>query len=326
MTNGGIASPCNSLASSGQSNGTSIVLSSLAQQTGREDTVAQDIHLQSTENPVEVLEPRRQITELQKKIDTQKKHIEDMRHDLSNLAHDLKSPLTGVLGALSLLQLEFAELPERTTADLQEIVEILVRQSQLFVHMIDTLKLLAHVGSTETLVTSVAAYEAATAAQSQISMHISGASATVKIEKNLPNVLGNFGALVRIFQNLISNAIKYHHPGMNPIVSISCAMIKEDGQDLCQFSVEDNGVGISEEHREEIFQPFHRLKVTQKVDGTGLGLASTKRLVEKLDGTIWVDAAPDRGSIFRFTLPLPEEPIDSTDTHLSVARLPKHSY
>ena len=104
--------------------------------------------------------------------------------------------------------------------------------------------------------------------------------------------------LARLFQNLISNAIKYRRPGEAPRIHISA----QAQNNRWTFSFQDNGIGIPAEHREMVFEVFRRLH-SREIPGTGVGLAICHRVVERLGGQIWVDPAPGQGSIFRFDIP-----------------------
>lgn len=114
----------------------------------------------------------------------------------------------------------------------------------------------------------------------------------------LPAVFANPVHIQQLFQNLITNAIKYHRPGVPPRIQIRA----EAARSHWILSVADNGEGIAAEHREGIFAPLSRLH-GHDVPGTGLGLAVCKKIVERLGGTIWVESELGRGSVFRFSLP-----------------------
>ena len=104
--------------------------------------------------------------------------------------------------------------------------------------------------------------------------------------------------LVRLFQNLIDNAIKFHGEE-HPRIFISA---KDMGKDW-QFSIKDNGIGIEDEYKDRIFTIFQRLHSKEEYPGTGIGLAVSKRIVERHGGKIWCESEKGQGTTFYFTIP-----------------------
>lgn len=128
-------------------------------------------------------------------------------------------------------------------------------------------------------------------------------SATVlRVPADLPVVPADDNELTRLFQNLIGNAVKYCSPGTIPEISIDWA----DEPGCWRFGVTDNGLGIAPEHFDRIFMVFQRLHGRGDYDGTGIGLAICRKIVEHHGGRIWVTSEPGRGSTFHFTLAKPE--------------------
>jgi light-regulated signal transduction histidine kinase (bacteriophytochrome) len=115
---------------------------------------------------------------------------------------------------------------------------------------------------------------------------------------DLPAVRAHSVPLVHLFQNLISNALKYRS-GETPRLKISA---REDGT-AWRFSVQDNGIGIPKEFQSQIFGIFKRLHNRSEYPGTGIGLAICQKVVEEYGGRIWVESEPGSGSTFLFTLP-----------------------
>jgi len=130
-------------------------------------------------------------------------------------------------------------------------------------------------------------------------LHTSIQEAKVEICKGrLPVVKGYSTEMKQLFQNLISNAIKFRKKEVVPKIHISSQPIKGGWE----FSVEDNGIGIAEEHNERIFVIFQRLHSRSEYEGTGIGLSHCKKIVELHGGKIWVKSSPGEGSSFRFTI------------------------
>jgi two-component system sensor histidine kinase/response regulator len=117
---------------------------------------------------------------------------------------------------------------------------------------------------------------------------------------DMPWVWGERIMLGRLFQNLISNAIKFHKPGKPPLVHISC--MREEG--TWHFMVSDSGIGIEEPQRERIFGLFQRVHAQSAYPGSGIGLATCKKITELHGGRIWVESTLGAGSTFHVVLPL----------------------
>jgi light-regulated signal transduction histidine kinase (bacteriophytochrome) len=118
---------------------------------------------------------------------------------------------------------------------------------------------------------------------------------------HLPVVKADSSQLEQLFQNLISNAIKFHGE-KSPSVHIS---VKENNG-VWVFSVQDNGIGIDSQFKERIFEIFQRLHSRREYPGTGIGLAICKKIIERHGGNIWVESATGKGAVFYFTIPKPE--------------------
>jgi signal transduction histidine kinase len=112
--------------------------------------------------------------------------------------------------------------------------------------------------------------------------------------------MGDPTLVTQVFQNLLGNALKYRRPDVRPELTLSV----ERSGDMWVVGVRDNGIGISMEHADQVFQPFKRLHSRDKFEGTGIGLAICRKAVERMGGRIWLEAAPGQGAHFKFTLPV----------------------
>jgi signal transduction histidine kinase len=116
--------------------------------------------------------------------------------------------------------------------------------------------------------------------------------------KKLPLVKGNPVELRMLFQNLISNALKFKKPGVSPIIEVSA----KESKTHVEFCIKDNGIGIEESDYGRVFLIFQRLHASEEYDGTGLGLAYCRKIVELHGGKIWIESKKELGSSFYFTL------------------------
>ena len=115
---------------------------------------------------------------------------------------------------------------------------------------------------------------------------------------SLPSVDCDPVLMKQVFQNLISNAIKYSRPRANAVIEIG--QIQENGDPV--IFVRDNGVGFSMKYADKLFGVFQRLHRAEEFEGTGVGLAAVRRIVEKHGGRVWAEAEADRGATFYFTV------------------------
>ena len=115
----------------------------------------------------------------------------------------------------------------------------------------------------------------------------------------LPTVECDPGLMKQVFANLLSNAVKYTRPRRQAVIEVGCAKM---GGDSAVF-VRDNGVGFDMKYLDKLFGVFQRLHRAEEFEGTGVGLATVDRIIRKHGGSIWAEAAVDRGATFYFTLP-----------------------
>ncbi|WP_378172364.1 YfiR/HmsC family protein [Aquimarina sp. SS2-1] len=135
--------------------------------------------------------------------------------------------------------------------------------------------------------------------------HILERTNTVIMANDLPIVKGNEIELRLLIQNLISNGIKFTRENTIPEIQIDAThrSINEHTKGFWEFSVKDNGIGIPEIHKERIFAIFQRLHSREKYQGTGIGLAHCKKIVESHGGQIWLESEEEKGTTFYFTIP-----------------------
>ncbi|HEX3012699.1 MAG TPA: ATP-binding protein, partial [Methanobacterium sp.] len=119
----------------------------------------------------------------------------------------------------------------------------------------------------------------------------------------LPVIFADEDQIIRVFQNLIGNALKFRREGVKPKIHISAR--KERNEYI--FSVSDNGIGLEEQYSDKIFEVFKRLHAIGEYQGAGIGLAIVKRIINRHEGRIWVKSELGKSSTFYFTIPIKNE-------------------
>ena len=223
----------------------------------------------------------------------------EMERFAYTVSHDLKSPLITIRGFLGLLEQDVlrGEL-ERMKTDITYIQVAATTMQRL----LDELLELSRIGRVINPLTAVPLSELAREAATLVGGQIVARGVQVHITPNLPVVVGDRPRLLEVLQNLLDNAIKFM--GSQPAPRIEIGVRQEGEQTVCY--VQDNGIGIEPRYHETVFGLFERLDSTS--DGTGIGLALVKRIIEVHGGRIWVESAGQgHGSTFCFTLPSPRE-------------------
>ena len=211
-------------------------------------------------------------------------------------SHDLQDPMRSILGFVELFKLEYRDaLGEHGEEYLSNIKECTHRMQALTQGLLEHSRI-GQNAQNERL--SCNALLEAVLLDMQAKIKETGAEVVVE---ELPEVEGVETELRLLFQNLISNAIKFVAPGTQPKVVIKA----KPGNKKHLFIVKDNGVGIAPEHQKEIFKMFKRLHNRSEYQGTGIGLAHCFKVVKNHGGFIWVESEVEAGSSFFFTLPSP---------------------
>jgi PAS domain S-box-containing protein len=219
---------------------------------------------------------------------------EDLNQFARSASHDLREPLRMISIYTQLLS---RKLQGQLDAEAQEYLDHVLSGASRMEDLIRDLLAFTQVSTIgDEPASPVDAEEALDAALSNLTAAIEDAGATITYS-SLPSVCIPKVHLTQLFQNLVGNAVKYRRGA--PRIRIAVQRC----QDQWRFAVEDNGIGIAEEHREQIFGLFKRLHAVGEYPGTGLGLAICQRIVQRAGGQIWVESEPGQGSTFFFTLP-----------------------
>jgi light-regulated signal transduction histidine kinase (bacteriophytochrome) len=216
--------------------------------------------------------------------------LDDFAHIAS---HELQEPLRKLVAFSSMLAQDLnGVLPSRAERDLWFITDAAGRMLRL----VQDLLVLSRVGWAAMERSPVSLGQCADAAMEALSERIEETGAEIARDP-LPEVQGDLTMLTQLYQNLMSNALKFTGP-RRPLLRLTTAA--EGGPTI--YGVKDNGIGIEPEHARTVFAPFRRLHGRDEYEGTGIGLAICQRVVERHGGAIWVESSPSEGAHFRFTL------------------------
>jgi PAS domain S-box-containing protein len=213
-------------------------------------------------------------------------------------SHDLKSPLITIKGFLGFLR-EDAQRGnlKRLETDIQRIGDAADKMQRLLNDLLELSRIGRSVNKTESIDLNGMISEVLELLHGRIS----GGTVPVRVsvEENLPQVYGDGPRLLEVWQNLIDNAAKFMGDQPNPHIEIGQAGNTQDG--LAILFVRDNGIGIDPRFSDRIFGLFDKLD--PRTEGTGIGLALVKRIIEFHGGRIWVESEPGQGATFYFSLP-----------------------
>ncbi|HEY9871241.1 MAG TPA: ATP-binding protein [Candidatus Obscuribacterales bacterium] len=241
----------------------------------------------------DISERKRMEAELAAKANELAKANEDLEHFAYVVAHDLQQPARI---AATHAQLLARIMGEKLDPEARQEVSYIVDAAKKMVELIREVLAYSQITGQQDRLEPVDAAKVAGEAVALLEANIKESGATVKIGP-LPVVMARTTSLRQVFENLIANAIKFR--GSEP--PVVCVYAKRDGREWT-FAIRDNGIGIEEPYREKIFAMFQRVHTDGRYEGTGVGLATCRRIIESYGGKIWVTSAPGLGSTFYFTL------------------------
>jgi PAS domain S-box-containing protein len=219
----------------------------------------------------------------------------DLQRFIYILSHDLREPVNTILNFSKLLRERFADAGDE---QVRKFLEFVYKGGERMRNLLEDLLKYVRVDSNEPDRGLVSLEEVFQEVKQDLGAVLERTHAQVTCE-SLPTVRGDRHMLRVLLQNLIENAVKFVAPGVTPQVQITA---RAEG-DNWQLTVSDNGIGVREEHRELIFDLFKRLHSRKQYDGTGLGLATCRRIAELHGGRIWMNATPQGGCGFHVLLP-----------------------
>jgi PAS domain S-box-containing protein len=242
------------------------------------------------------LEVEERITgELEEKTEELSQSNEELNAFVYNVSHDLKAPVVSLQGFSSLLMKDYED---RLDEDGKMYIERIQKNSERMALLIDNLLELSRIGRMKGQEELVNISDIISDVVDGLAPQLEEKGTRLTVKDGMPTVRCDRTRMEQIFANLISNANKFMgEDNQDPTIEVGC-----DDKDSCHtFYVRDNGIGIDEEYHDKIFQIFQRLDDIE-TEGTGVGLAIVKKIVESFGGRIWVDSAKGKGTTVYFIM------------------------
>ena len=242
-----------------------------------------------------------ELKSLYKELDHHAKKLARTNAELEQFAyiasHDLQEPLRMITNFLSLLEKKYdGQLDDKAKQYIYFAVDGATRMRQIILDLLNY----SRVSADQLKMEHVTVGDVIEEIKILFSQQICESNAKITYT-NLPTIKSHKAPLRQLFQNLISNSIKYKRDNVDPIIEIEYTL---EG-DHYLFKLSDNGIGIPAEYKETVFQLFHRLHPKNEYSGTGLGLSIAKKIVENFGGEIWISTTGhETGTQIQFTLPI----------------------
>ena len=238
-------------------------------------------------------EKEKRLQELVSELSAKNKELESFVYTIS---HDLKTPIVTIDGFIGALREDFgAVIPKEA----ESYLDYMSGASRKMEALINDLLEFSRIGNLAGRRSLLPFSEIVREAVETLGPNIESRGVRINVQENLPEIYCEKNRLVQVLYNLINNAIKYMGED-NRAAVIDIGAERQD--ERCVFFVRDNGIGIEERYFEKIFRIFERLPSAKKQEGTGVGLAIVKRIIEYHGGRIWLASAPGRGTTFFFTV------------------------
>nr|WP_249218408.1 ATP-binding protein [Nitrospina sp. Nb-3] len=236
---------------------------------------------------------------LEDKVADRTRELEQNNKDLQNFAaiasHDLKEPLRKILAYSEMIEQQEPEIAQEIDSFLQRMRKAVARMEDL----IDGLMKLCRVSQSSQMLEETDLNRVLREVVQDLEVRVVETQAEIQVNR-LPVLHADPFQMQLLFRNLISNSLKYRRMNLPPKISIG---VLYENEDEYQFYVEDNGIGIPKENIDMIFLPFERLHSRDKVEGSGIGLAICRQVVDRHKGELKVESEVGRGTRFLIRLP-----------------------
>lgn len=263
-----------------------------------------------------------QLEEYQQKLEQQINQLNTSNEELEQFAyvasHDLQEPLRKITSFNDLLQDQYKDALEGDgKLYLSRISYAATRMRRLITDLLEYSRAGRYIEQAE----NIPLKELVDEVMDDLSLQIEQKQAKIIVDK-LPEITGHYSDWRMVFQNLISNALKFSKTDQTPVINVRCDLASEelvnqtilnkrDGDKFYHIEVEDNGIGFKTDYADRIFVIFQRLHGKEVFEGTGIGLAICKKILERYGGAIFATSEVDKGSTFHLILPVEYNPLMS---------------
>ncbi len=247
------------------------------------------------------MERKKAEKELKETVEELKRSNDELQQFAYITSHDLQEPLRTIASYTQLIERRYKD---KLDGDADEFLDFIVKAAVRMKDMIQGLLYYSRVGTRGGEFISTNTEELLETVISNLNAAIEENDASITHD-SLPVILADEGQLIQLFQNLISNSIKFKKDDAHPKIHISAQ--EDENRREYVFSISDNGIGIEPQYFDRIFEVFKRLHTRIEYEGTGIGLSISKRIIERHGGKMWVESEFGVGSIFYFTIPMKVE-------------------
>ncbi|HEX2946575.1 MAG TPA: ABC transporter substrate binding protein [Clostridia bacterium] len=247
-----------------------------------------------------IKEVRMLNTGLEKRVQERTSELQDAVRELESfsytVSHDLKSPLRAVDGYINILM---EDLGERLDEDSLQILKNISTISKESIEMINKILQYSRTTRAELNREEVDMEKTVTDVYNELRLTCPDRNVSLVIDSGLPGVSADRVMIKLLLQNILSNAFKFTRDTAKAVITVGCTITSEE----YAFYVKDNGIGFDMKYSGKLFSAFQRLHTAEEFEGSGVGLVTVKKIIEKHGGRVWIDSKLNQGTAIYFTLP-----------------------